>query len=457
MKGTVFLVHCVDTEGPLYESLETTFQRLKENFQLNFEPSLDILQKLRRKEIPLDGKEDAVLDFVRPEQINYNNSWEKIHQMHKVLMSPKVRSKFLDSWGEGYRFNWFCMDHVGYLENPRQRTMGFHAVFSEYQQILKKYNATEDRIYWHYHPMSFTRQAHRSGTNYSFSNLHNEILARRIIDHKWFPVANRATSAEHMDSSLWLEQWMPFDFANHNMENNIGLEKHEAAGRVPGRFGDWRSASTDWRIYNPSVWDSRKPGSLKRYIARCLNLNCRHSNIDEYELRKAFLAANTTEEDILVSVTNHDFRDMVTETIWFIELVQKVSNDFPNVKIKWANAVEAMRAVLKMQKTNPPSLSLKIENNLLHITSDKQIWGPQPFLAIRTKEGNYYHDNFIIDSDTDWTYAFDYDSILLDAIDSIGVATNDLVGNTVIAVCNLSELNKWQINYLNTEDWLESN
>ena len=27
--GIVYLVHCVDTEGPLYESLEATFERIE--------------------------------------------------------------------------------------------------------------------------------------------------------------------------------------------------------------------------------------------------------------------------------------------------------------------------------------------------------------------------------------------------------------------------------------------
>ena len=32
--STVYVVHCIDTEGPLYESIEVTFQRLKEIFGL---------------------------------------------------------------------------------------------------------------------------------------------------------------------------------------------------------------------------------------------------------------------------------------------------------------------------------------------------------------------------------------------------------------------------------------
>ena len=34
-KKSVFIVHCIDTEGPLYESTSATFQRLKDLFAID--------------------------------------------------------------------------------------------------------------------------------------------------------------------------------------------------------------------------------------------------------------------------------------------------------------------------------------------------------------------------------------------------------------------------------------
>ena len=39
----VYVVHCIDSEGPLHESLEATFERIKHIFHLKFR---------RRKKIP---------------------------------------------------------------------------------------------------------------------------------------------------------------------------------------------------------------------------------------------------------------------------------------------------------------------------------------------------------------------------------------------------------------------
>jgi len=455
MGGTIFFVHAVDTEGPLYESLDATFGRIKESFQLELEPSLQTLEKLRRKEIPLYGKEDVVADLVRGDRLNCHDTWDKIIAMHHVLMSHEFRSRLLDSWGQKYCFNWFCLDHVGYVRNPRRRAIGFHAVFEQYTHLLEEFNCARDRIYRHHHPLSFSRDAHRHGGNYSFSNLHNEILARRIIDHLWFPVANREGISENMDINLWLEQWIPFDFANLNTEKDEGLKQQQAAGRTSALRVDWRGAPTDWSIYNPSVWDHRKSGQLKRYIARSLNLNARHSCIDEYELGKAFRQANDG-QDVLVSYTNHDFRDMVTETQWIVDLIGGVARNYPNVRFRWSTAVEAMRAVLQLTKKDPPRFQIRLENNLLHVLSDQLLWGPQPFLAILTKEGNYYHDNFIINGETSWVFPFDYDTISLDAVASVGVATNDSVGNTTVVVCDVKKPNEWRCRFLNTDDWVEN-
>jgi hypothetical protein len=449
MTKTVYFVHCVDTEGPLYESLEATFTRLNERFGLDYTPSIHILNKLRAGEMRLDGIEQAVSEFVASGQFNYNDTWDKIYEMHDELNKTEFRNQLVDSFGGGYVFNWFVMDWVEVNNNPRKRTTGFHAIYDEYVKLLYPI----DRIHFHFHPSSFSGDAHRTGCNISYSNLHNEILARRIIDRGWFPVAHRPTVAEHMDMNLWLEQWIPFDFANQNMEDNVGMDLQERCGRVAGRTVDWRGAPTKWGIYNPSIYDAREEGWLRRYIARCLNVNCRHGQVTDDELEKAFRNAENG-FDVLVSFTNHDFRDMVTETTEFINTVKKISKIYPDVKFKWCNAVEAMRAVTRMENRKPPTFTLWFEENILSVKSNKELWGPQPFLAIKTKDGRYLHDNFIINSETDWTYVFDNDNILIEDVEKIGVASNDKLGNTVVAVCDLRFPNEWVVNYHNLEDWI---
>ena len=53
IKKIVYVVHAVDAEGPLYESLDETFLRLKDLYEIKVDPTFSNLQKLRKKEIDL--------------------------------------------------------------------------------------------------------------------------------------------------------------------------------------------------------------------------------------------------------------------------------------------------------------------------------------------------------------------------------------------------------------------
>ena len=455
LPGTVYFVHAVDTEGPLYEGLEGLFSEIREHFGIDLEPTRKNVQLLREKKIDLNGNEDMAAYFVRPDRIDtYNESWADLDRMHDTFMDSQWRASLADSEGNPYIVSWFCMDHVGFNYNPRRRAMGYHEIYKYYVGKIKEYGASSDRIYWHYHPASFSGNAHRMGYNYSYSeNLHNEIIARRVIDHLWFPVANRPGGhIESYDINAWLEQWIPFDLANQSIDLNPTLDAEERAGRIPGRHGDWRGATTEWDIYQPDLYDFRKPGSLRRWISRCLNMNSRHSNMTKDEIRRAFAKA-AGGEDVFVSYTNHDFRNMIQETEELCRDIQEVASEFEGSSFRWANAVQAFRKVLGLERTPSPELSIDITESKMQISvRSGDIWGPQPFLALKTHDGRYFHDNFILDGGNQWTYPFDKNSVEFHALEAIGVGTNDKVGNTLVETVDLRSGKKAK-QVWNDTDW----
>ena len=134
MKKTVYVVHSIDTEGHLNEDLKATFTRLKDSFGLNFKPSYKTLIKLQNKSINLNGLENTVSKFVSVNLLKYNKSWADVDKMLDKLLSKKFRNKLLDSFGNGWIYNWHCMDHVGFIENPRKRDLGFHKIFDHYKK-----------------------------------------------------------------------------------------------------------------------------------------------------------------------------------------------------------------------------------------------------------------------------------------------------------------------------------
>ena len=452
-KKIVYIVHCVDTEGPLYESLSAKFERIKEVFNVNIKPTLKNLKKLKLKQIPLNGKEKKVAMLLSSHLTNYNDTWGKIDNMLKKIFSKNFRNENKDSFGRNWIFNWHCLDHVGYKHNPRKRVLGYHKIFDHYSQKLRSVKGHLDKIHWHFHPMSTYKEAHRCATSYVNSPELYQILCRRIIEKKWFPSVNRAGFwTERPDSHLFLEQWIPFDISNMSTENST--EKDNSLDFKHGRSGDWRRANKDWTIYHPSHDDYQQEGNCRRWIGRALNVMNRIGNINQKEIDKAFYQARH-KGPALVGIASHDFRDLESEVNFLRKLIKKSSQKFKDVKFQYSEVKESFVELVKYKeniKRIPKPLKLKIKFNkktkndfpsITVKTMQGKVFGPQPFLAIETKSKRFIHDNFdfSIKKGT-WHYAFHPNTLPIKDVSKLGIAANDGFGNTFITRLNLYNQNK---------------
>jgi len=430
----IILVHCVDTEGPLYESLTATFERVKATFGLEFKPSREQLARLKRGEDIPDQLKDVVMDFVSDERLSYNSTWTEVDAMLDELMSEEWRKTHVDDFGNGYTFSWFVMDHVGFETNPRQRALGFHSIYEHYLEMFNRHSPRQDALYWHFHPVPFSRAANRAACNYSFTNLHIESISRRLIDHLDFPAAFRpGLHCERPDINLFLEMWIPVDYGNQAIRERAedALQKDVCDGRL----GDWRRAPGQWGTYHPDWYDYQTPGTMKRYIARCLNLDARVRPITREEIREAFEQTGGNCPTIL-SVTNHDQKEMRPQIASYMDMIREIQRDYPDVKIRHANALDAIRRVETLHAEPPVHFDISWSGNRLDIKTDKPVWGPQPWLCFKTLDGRYLHENLDRQGRTHWSFIFDIDSIPLNTLEAIGLATNDDYFNTT--ACRIS-------------------
>lgn len=429
---TVYIVHCTDTEGPLYESLDATFERLVHIFDLKLPASRETLAKLQGCELDLGGIEEDVARVVHPDLITYNDTWDKIDAMLGRIMSEGFRSSGPDSDGNGWIYNWFCVDHVGYTVNPRRKDCGYHNIFDHYRTIINETGAP-DGLHFHFHPSHPSGFSHRSTTFYLHDLKLYQILARRIVEKGWFPSVIRAGfQTERPDSHWLLEQWIPFDISNMACDDVPAAQGDWG----DGVSADWRRAPNDWVVYHPDHDDYQVPGNCRRYIARCLNLGTRFGLLDEAEVRKAFARARREGATIL-SFADHDFRDMGKNVRDFQKMLRRVTPDFPDVRFRYSEVREAFDRVV-FGEYRPPEkniLSLRLQSEpgsrlkRLVIESNEPTFGPQPFLAIRTRTGGYHHDNLDFQEPfRRWTYLFHADTFQWDEVDCLGVATNDRRG-----------------------------
>lgn len=434
--STLYVVHCVDTEGPLDETLNATFGRLASTYGIQLAPSRKTLIQLQRGEIDLDGKEDAVARMLAPELLNYNSSWTKIELMLEELLSPAFRNRMLDDAGQGWIYSWHCMDHIGLIENPRRKDLGYGNIFRFYRQMLIESGSDRDEINWHFHPLSLARNPLHAATSYANNySLLNEILCRRILEDQWFPVVNRpGFHAERPDSHAFLEQWIPFDYAN---------QAHEAAESQldlqGGRFGDWRRASASWRGYHPSHDDYQLAGDCRRTIFRCLNVGTRLRCLNEEHVRQAF-RESLEHGSAVLAFADHDYRDMRPDVEAVREMLIKVRPEFPDVTLRFAGAEEAARAHLGLSGEPAPKLAMKLEGKCLEVSvQGGEIFGPQPFLALRTLDGRMLHDNFDLQiPGKHWTYILDDQTISPAALSRIGVGVAGRHGRFDVVAIDLN-------------------
>lgn len=438
-KGIVYICHHIDTEGPLWEIIEELFNRLDLIFGIKLEPTYENLKLLQegKIEVPDEIKESLALT-VDPHTVGFKRNWGMIEEMLYRIMSKDFRNQMLDSFGGGWVYNWHIMDHVGFGNvNPRHRDYGYHNVLDCYKYMIKVTGSDMDAIHWHFHPIPFRKEANIPATSYDNSMpVILDIITHRLLDRDMFPVVNRAGfHTERIDANFFLEQWMPFDPSCQSVDAD-----HQPTGQrdlIDGRYGDWRNAPSDWSLYHPDFYDWRKPGNMHRWLARILNMKSRHRNITVEEIEKAFVKAENG-ENVYLGITDHDWREMSVEVDDFREKLQVVIERHPDVKFKFSETVDAFRHVIGYSKEeiekNKLSLKAAMKENILHVeVQNGELFGPQPYLAIKTKCGEYFHDNFDFqETGKSFSYVFDAYTIPVDQLECVKVAGNDKYGNQCI-------------------------
>ena len=259
-------------------------------------------------------------------------------------------------------------------------------------------------------------------------NILTYILCRRIIDDNWFPTVNRpGFHSERPDSHLFLEQWIPYDYANQRYEtDDLQPDLSE------GRFGDWTRSPKTWRGYNPNHFDYQSIGNCRRKIFRCLNIGTRLRQLSYEHIEEAYLEAKEFGNSI-VAFADHDYRDILPDVNYLRDLIRKLKKNHPDALIKFSGAEAAAIAIENVDSSYliKPKFKINIvDNKLIVELVDGKIFGSQPYLAIKTSGEKYFHDNFdIIDFGTKWQYIFDDQTILLKNVSAIGIASAGRYGS----------------------------
>jgi SAM-dependent methyltransferase len=314
-----------------------------------------------------------------PENPELLGTWELVDGAMDTLFGEDFRAAYPDPAGGRMRFGWFFLTWTGFTTNPRQRAFGHHAVRDHYlQRWGGRLGELGDEQCWHYHHPPASGVGNEWGLDWASSDEHDRILSRQLLERGWWPVCFRAGGTIMTPvSSRWVDRWFPFDYSNR-------------APLVVPELVDWSPGVAEWKLYHPDPEDFRRPGSGRRRMARCLDLATGVHAIDETDVEEAFARAEEGAAAIL-SVFEHDYRDVAGRLDSFRALVHDVAARHPDVAWRYAAPVEAARAALDVPRPRRLELEAAVSGDAVHIWSTEPVFQSVPWLAVRTPDGEIVH------------------------------------------------------------------
>ena len=371
MNGTVFVVVCMDTEGPCAD----------------------------------------------PEDPELLATWDDVDAAMDKLFDEGFRCRHRDSFGTPLRFGWFFLTWTGFSTNPRARDFGYHQVRDHYLarwgDALARYG---DEQCWHYHQPPASGVGNEWGLDWDASSEYEQIVSRQVLERGWFPSCFRAGGTIlSPESSRWVDGWFPVDYSNR------------APIDVPGLV-DWSSGIADWRLYHPSPEDFRREGGGRRRMARCLDLATGLHRLSEEDVESAFARAECGEPAIL-SCFDHDYRDIAGRLDGFAALVELVAARHPAVPWRFAAPLEAVRGYLDVPRPGPLELDAFALDGEVHIRSSEPLFQSIPWLTVESRgEVSHVEEGLVRLEPTRWRWTPPADL----GWERLGVAGSTDLGETAV-------------------------
>lgn len=424
----VHLVHCVDTEGPLHESIDATFERLSAITGSTWDSSPENYDSLLNGTLTTNDPDvdSQILRTFNKETLNYCSDWRKIEESVEKVLRAQAVGHWIDDRGDTLPTTWFAMDHFNLGENPRQKEVQLFEITRRYEELIESFSTHDlNPIEFHFHCQSVSENPLAAA--HCLSNSLREFhlsLATRILESGKFPTVFRpGFHSERQDLNLLLEQWIPFDFGNQRqLIEDVGANE---------RFGDWRRAPETWSGYHPDHRYVFQQGDCNRKIFRCLNVGTRLRNLSEAEINEAFEQANSGATSVL-AFCQHDFRPIYAGIESVVEQVRTVQQGFPGVELVFSTAQEAARSTCDPS----PDLRLRCEivsNRLFVEVKQGRLFGSQPYLAFELRGQGVSHDNFdIVVPEKIFSYTFDAETVCLENVTRIAIGAAGVGGSQVV-------------------------
>jgi hypothetical protein len=304
------------------------------------------------------------------------DEWDDILASLAEVTDPARRADHADSFGGPWAFSWFVMDFTGFLTNPKHRVAEYHDTWDRIGTLPVE----NDGLYWHYHVPPASGAGDQWSETWLSSNECNVVLARRLLERGAFPAAFRAGGTiEDAAASRWLEHAIPIDFSNR-------VSERSRPGADLYHF-DWYGAPELWGSYHPSPADVMRPGAMRRFVYRSLDLRSRYNELTLDHVVAAMTEVRESGKPRVLSFFSHDNRDLRPETYHAVELMRRASEQ-TGVEWRTCTAVDAHRRYHGLA-TRPVALRASADEDGVVLETDAEPFQAVPFVAAELADGRF--------------------------------------------------------------------
>jgi len=307
------------------------------------------------------------------------------------VMNSSLRYSHNDSYGNPFKVTWFIENDHAYDEgiNDSDPWVIFENMTTNFGDNISTYG---DQLAWHMHVWDWTDPDEDSTYHWNqitqFTDIEQtwaeKALAQVLIERDFFPSTFR-TGWVWMDNNLssWLEKWIPFDYSNRF--NGVATDTTEP---IAGNY-NWSKAQ--WQtMYYPNSSNYQYRGDMERIIMG--NIDTIAAVVDRAKKRDTiyFYEAGHTLQDISGNIDS-ELTTLESEA------------SAAGINYEYVTAEEAINRLTNINCTQP-NLTIVDDGTTITITSDKNIFGSQPFAAIKHANGSYERVNLTATGTNNWTY-----------------------------------------------------
>jgi len=348
-----------------------------------------------------------------------------------AAMDPSFRSELLDSYGQPMKMTWWMMagNIFRYATN---NDVPVNNIMTMY--LMKKYHGQEvlingDELSLHYHTF-FWSDYDSDGIYFWNQSLTFEesqddwdvTLAQFLLEENVFPVSFR--SGWHYMDNAWqheLNRILPYSMHNAWPTNRVDTEEP-----LDNTY-NWSESPRTYVPFRPSLENYMVPGDGPGWNVRSSSFQ---HVISANLMDTVFYHASEGRDQLACFWAHLPESDFVENMATLNDMAHAAAERYPGVDFRYCTAVEAMQMWRGNNDTTPPDISFELSgqigNRSLSISSDEDLFQPQPFVAARYKDGSYVVLDCQNVDDTHWQInTIPYDSEL----SKLACAATDTMGN----------------------------